>query len=69
MTTTAAVRQQSLATAAEVAAALGDVSEKTLANWRSLGTGPAYVKVGRLVRYQWSAVDTWLSERTKTGAA
>jgi predicted DNA-binding transcriptional regulator AlpA len=36
----------------------------TLANWRSASTpanpvGPAFVKVGRLVRYDATAVDAW----------
>ena len=35
-----------------------------LEKWRQLGTGPAYVKVGRLVRYKKSALDAWLTERT-----
>ena len=38
---------------AEVATFTG-VAEKTLCNWRCLGTGPAYSKVGRLIRY-WDA--------------
>lgn len=28
-----------------------DIPLSTLANWRSLGTGPAYKKIGRHVRY------------------
>ncbi len=35
-----------------------------LEKWRQLGTGPDYVKVGRLVRYKKAAVDAWLTERT-----
>lgn len=35
-------------------------AEKTLANWRSLRQGPAYFKVGRLVRYRQSAVDAFI---------
>lgn len=31
----------------------------TLANWRVAGTGPAFVKVGRLVRYDAAAVEAW----------
>jgi predicted DNA-binding transcriptional regulator AlpA len=64
-------RQESLATAAEVAAYLGgEFSEKTLANWRSAGKGPVYVKLGGgRVRYRWSAVNAWLDEQTKAGAA
>lgn len=36
-------------------------AEKTLANWRSANQGPAYFKVGRLVRYRQSAVDAFLA--------
>ena len=62
-------RQESLAKASEVAAYLGgEFSEKTLANWRSAGKGPEYVKVGGRVRYRWSAVNAWLAERTKAAA-
>ncbi len=32
----------------------------TLANDRSLGQGPAYLKVGRLIRYRQSALDAYL---------
>ncbi len=35
-----------------------------LEKWRQLGTGPDYIKVGRLVRYKKSALDAWLTERT-----
>ncbi|MEO9091120.1 MAG: helix-turn-helix domain-containing protein [Rhodanobacter sp.] len=35
-----------------VAAAILDTSPRTLRNWRALGKGPPYVKIGaRLVRY------------------
>jgi hypothetical protein len=43
---------------------------KTLANWRHLGTGPAFIKVGNRVRYRPSDVDRWLDEHTiRPGAA
>lgn len=66
-------RQQSLATAAEVAAYLGgDFSEKTLANWRSRGHGPKFIKLssgrGGSVRYRWADVNAWLDEQSKAGA-
>jgi excisionase family DNA binding protein len=41
-----------------------EVPEATLAQWRYKGTGPAYVKVGRHVRYRREDVDTWLAEHT-----
>jgi hypothetical protein len=31
----------------------------TLANWRYLGRGPAYLRVGRHVRYRQSAIAAW----------
>jgi len=31
----------------------------TLANWRSLGIGPAYVKVGQRIRYDDAEVTAW----------
>ena len=36
---------------------------KTLAEWRSNGTGPAYRRVGRHVRYAPKDVETWLRDR------
>lgn len=36
------------------------LSEATLRNWRSAGQGPAYVKVGRSVRYMTTDLDGWM---------
>ena len=55
-------RPEKLASGAEVAEMLG-IPEKTLTQWRSDNKGPKYLKVGRYVRYRWSAVDEWLSTR------
>jgi excisionase family DNA binding protein len=60
--TIAAARPQPLAGSAEVAEVLG-IPEKTLREWRSRGIGPEYLKVGRYVRYRWSAVNEWLATR------
>lgn len=49
-----------LLTAAEVAAFV-QVSVDTLANWRYLGRGPAYVRQGRIVRYPTDALDAWIA--------
>jgi helix-turn-helix protein len=63
-------KPEALATPAEVAQMLGEIPEHTLAQWRSKGKGPDYIKVGRHVRYRWSAVNTWLDEQsTAVGAA
>jgi predicted DNA-binding transcriptional regulator AlpA len=41
------------------------ITEPTLATWRYLGKGPAFVKVGAAVRYRRSDVTAWLAERTR----
>jgi excisionase family DNA binding protein len=52
-----------LLTGDELAAYLGRPA-KTLANWRSARTGPAYIKVGGTVRYRRRDVEAWLDEQT-----
>lgn len=42
--------------------------EKTLRQWRYLGTGPTWVKVGHDVRYRWEDVDRWLGEQSRAAA-
>lgn len=62
-------RPEALATGAEVAELFG-IPEKTLTEWRCRGIGPEYLKIGRYVRYRWSAVNAWLATREAgTGAA
>lgn len=51
-----------LMTANEVADVLG-LSAGTLANWRSLGMGPTYLKLGGRVRYRVSNVNDWVSSQ------
>lgn len=52
-----------LMTAEQVAEYIGgDVSVKTLYNWRSKGTGPDSFKAGGYLRYRRSSVDRWLAE-------
>ena len=59
----------SLATPAEVAAWLC-TSEAALRKQRQRGTGPAFIKVGRSVRYAWGDVQRWaLERRAKTTKA
>jgi predicted DNA-binding transcriptional regulator AlpA len=47
----------------------------TLRNWRSLGRGPAYLKMGKAVRYQEEDVEAYIrskrieTETVTTGAA
>ncbi|GEO93844.1 helix-turn-helix transcriptional regulator [Kocuria flava] len=52
-----------LATPEEVAAYLGR-SVQALAQLRFTGTGPAFLKTGRLIRYQWAAVEAWARQNT-----
>lgn len=40
----------------------------TLADWRSKGVGPDWLKVGRCCRYRLSALEAWLKGRTRRGA-
>ncbi len=35
----------------------------TLANWRAQGKGPAFVKLGRGVRYRLDDLETWVSDQ------
>ncbi len=37
----------------------------TLAQWRYLGQGPQFLKIGRFVRYRWSEVERWLTAQTR----
>lgn len=35
----------------------GQISRRTLANWRVLGRGPSYIKVGKIVLYALDSVE------------
>jgi excisionase family DNA binding protein len=48
-----------LLTPDQVAVQLG-VEVKTLYNWRSAGTGPVALKVGKYLRYEPAALDAYL---------
>ena len=39
---------------------MSPVSPRTMQRWRMEGRGPAYVRVGRLIRYRQSALSEWL---------
>ncbi len=45
------------------AAKIADLSPQTLRNWRQQGRGPAYVKLGRSVRYSLSDLISWFEGR------
>jgi len=42
---------------------------KTLQAWRHRGGGPAFVKVGRLVRYRVEDVESWLDSRRRASTS
>lgn len=41
------------------AAPLAGVKAKTLENWRCMGLGPKFVRVGRLIRYDPDDIRNW----------
>jgi excisionase family DNA binding protein len=45
------------------------VSEATLKEWRYKGTGPAYVRLGRHVRYPAKDLEEWEHQREQEAAA
>ena len=58
--------QSDLLTTEDVAELL-QLSPYSLMVWRSRGQGPAYVKVGRLVRYKRADVEAWIHARRSQG--
>jgi hypothetical protein len=44
---------------------LGGTAEQTLAKWRVYGTGPEFVKIGKRVFYEESALDAFIAERRR----
>lgn len=44
-------------------------SVRTLQAWRVRGDGPPYLKVGRSVRYDPRAVDSWLASKARRHTA
>lgn len=49
--------------------ALLAISSVTATKWRAKAKGPPFIKVGRLVRYRRSDVETWLRANTVGHAA
>lgn len=45
----------------------GKVTVRTLANWRSAGLGPPFVKVGGRILYRKCLVEKWEEKRTVNG--
>lgn len=62
---------QPLAFSTVDAAKLLGVSAKTLANWRYLGKGPTYIRLGNSPRaqvlYRYEDLDAWLSTLSRVG--
>ena len=54
------IRTKRLLTTAEAAQELG-VTKSYLEKLRVYGSGPVFVKLGRSVRYEQSALDSWIS--------
>ena len=44
----------------------GAITVRTLANWRSIGQGPDYVKIGGKVLYPLTSVQDWEKSRKRT---
>lgn len=45
----------------------GQIAEHTLANWRSEGRGPDYMRIGGRVLYPMAAVEAWEESNKKGG--
>lgn len=45
------------------------ISTKALQRWRLVGQGPAFVKVGRCVRYEPQAVEDYVSRARRTSTS
>lgn len=56
---------KSLLTAKQAAEYL-HVREQTLNNWRQIGRGPRFVRMGRLIRYRLSELDKFVEENSQT---
>jgi predicted DNA-binding transcriptional regulator AlpA len=59
---------ETLLTSAQAAKFLS-VAPKTIANWRTRKQGPPYCRIGRLARYQMSALMKWLAATAVRPAA
>lgn len=51
------------------AAAILSVTRKQLESWRTQGCGPAYSKLGRLVRYSVADLQRWMEDRRVSSTA
>ncbi|MCA9773526.1 MAG: helix-turn-helix domain-containing protein, partial [Myxococcales bacterium] len=53
----------------EAATFLGGVSIKTLQRWRWAGRGPAFVKIGALVRYERDVLERFIVDGRRTSTS
>lgn len=44
-------------------------STRTLEKWRQNGKGPAFLKIGRSVRYRMSDIEAWLEQCRRTSTS
>jgi hypothetical protein len=58
-------RRRQLKTPTAAGEYLGGVARATLAKWRVYGRGPEFVKVGRFVFYEESALDAFLDQNRR----
>jgi hypothetical protein len=40
------------------------IPERTLDQWRYLGRGPRFIRVGRHIRYRRTDIEAWLADNT-----
>ena len=45
------------------------ISQRTLQRWRLEGVGPAFLKLGRLVRYRKSDLDRWVDAQRRASTS
>ena len=50
----------------EEAAEYLNLNARSMERWRTVGYGPAFIKLGRSVRYRRSSLDTFAQQQTRT---
>jgi predicted site-specific integrase-resolvase len=41
------------------------IQPRTLQEWRSIGKGPSFLRVGRVIRYRESDIEKWLNQQVE----
>lgn len=59
------MKQSQLVATPAAAEYLGNLKPNTLEIWRTQGTGPAYKKIGRLVRYSLEDLDAYIAAQSR----